>query len=69
MNSLFFMLLSLSIPFEVRLPYENPVCMESLNEEGLNAELEKGGYVVMRGRVPIAYFNDKCYGGSANAGQ
>ncbi len=35
----------------------------------MNADLEKGGYVVMRGRVPIAYFNEKCYGGSANAGK
>ena len=35
----------------------------------MNADLEKGGYVVMRGRVPIAYFNEKCYGGSANAGE
>lgn len=35
----------------------------------MNAELEKGGYVVMRGRVPIAYFNDRCYGGSANVGK
>lgn len=29
----------------------------------LNAELEKGGYIVIRGKVPIAYFNEKCYGG------
>ena len=25
----------------------------------LNAELEKGGYIVVRGKVPIAYFNEK----------
>ena len=31
----------------------------------LNAELEKGGYIVIRGKVPIAYFNEKCYGGSS----
>lgn len=30
----------------------------------LNAELEKGGYIVIRGKVPIAYFNERCYGGS-----
>ena len=36
---------------------------------GMNEDLKKGGYVVMRGRVPIAYFDEKCYGGSANAGQ
>lgn len=30
----------------------------------LNAELEKGGYIVVRGKVPIAYFNEKCYGGN-----
>lgn len=36
---------------------------------GMNEDLKKGGYVVMRGRVPIAYFNEKCYGGSANAGE
>ena len=33
----------------------------------LNAELEKGGYIVIRGKVPIAYFNEKCYGGTRNA--
>ena len=31
----------------------------------LNAELEKGGYIVIRGKIPIAYFNEKCYGGSS----
>ena len=30
------------LPFEVRLPYEKPVCMGALSEEELNAELEKG---------------------------
>lgn len=29
----------------------------------LNTELKKGGYIVIRGKVPIAYFNEKCYGG------
>lgn len=28
----------------------------------LNAELEAQGYIVINGRVPIAYFNQKCYG-------
>ena len=35
----------------------------------LNAELEKGGYIVIRGKVPIAYFNEKCYGGIGVSGQ
>ena len=35
----------------------------------MNSELKEKGYLVQRGRVPIAYFNDKCYGGSANAGE
>ena len=30
---------------------------------GMNADLKKDGYVVRRGKVPIAYFNEKCYGG------
>lgn len=34
----------------------------------LNAELEKGGYIVVRGKVPIAYFNEKCYGGAGISG-
>lgn len=42
------------LPFEVRLPYENPVCMESLNEEGLNAELEKGYADILAGRTKPA---------------
>lgn len=32
----------------------------------LNAELEKDSYIVVRGKVPIAYFNEKCYGGAGN---
>ena len=35
----------------------------------MNSELKEKGYLVQRGRVPIAYFNDSCYGGSANAGK
>ena len=42
------------LPFEVRLPYENPVCMESLNAEGLNAELEKGYADILAGRTKPA---------------
>lgn len=34
----------------------------------LNAELEKGGYIVVRGKVPISYFNEKCYGGTGISG-
>ena len=34
----------------------------------LNAELEKGGYIGVRGKVPIAYFNEKCYGGAGISG-
>ena len=30
------------LPFEVKLPYEKPVCIGPLSEEELNAELEKG---------------------------
>lgn len=30
------------LPFEVRLPYEKPVCTGTLTEEEMNAELEKG---------------------------
>ena len=35
----------------------------------MNSELKEKGYLVQRGRVPIAYVNDRCYGGSANAGK
>lgn len=30
----------------------------------LNDELKAGGYIVVAGKVPIAYFNEKCYGGA-----
>ena len=33
----------------------------------LNAELEAQGYIVINGRVPIAYFDQKCYGGVSNS--
>lgn len=41
------------LPFEVRLPYEKPVCMGALSEEELNAELEKGyaGYFVRKNKA------------------
>lgn len=34
--------------------------------KGLNAELKAQGYIVINGRVPIAYFDQKCYGGVSN---
>ena len=39
------------MPFEVRLPYEKPVCMGELTEEELNAELEKGYTDLLAGRT------------------
>lgn len=27
----------------------------------LNAELKENGYIVVSGKVPMAYFNQKCY--------
>lgn len=30
----------------------------------LNAELEKNGYMTVRGRVPAQYFNERFYGES-----
>lgn len=35
----------------------------------MNKELKEQGYIVQRGRVPIAYFSDRFYGGVTNAGQ
>lgn len=32
--------------------------------KALNDELKEGGYIVVAGKVPIAYFNEKCYGGA-----
>lgn len=32
--------------------------------KGLNAELKTQGYIVINGRVPIAYFDQKFYGGT-----
>ena len=42
------------LPFEVRLPYEKPVCMGALSEEELNAELEKGYADILAGRTKPA---------------
>ena len=42
------------LPFEVRLPYEKPVCMGALSEEELNAELEKGYADMQAGRTKNA---------------
>lgn len=38
----------------MRLPYEKPVCMELLNEEKLNTELEKGYADILAGRTKPA---------------
>lgn len=39
------------LPFEVKLPYEKPVCIGPLSEEELNAELEKGYADIQAGRT------------------
>lgn len=39
------------LPFEVRLPYESPVCMDALTEEELNTELEAGYADLLEGRT------------------
>lgn len=39
------------IPFDVKLPSESPVSMTSMNEEQLNAELEKGYPDMLEGRT------------------
>ena len=39
------------LPFEVKLPYEKPVCLGTLSEEELNAELEKGYADLQAGRT------------------
>ena len=39
------------LPFEVRLPYEKPVCVGALSKEELNAELEKGYADLQAGRT------------------
>ena len=47
-------ILKKGLPFEVRLPYEKPVCMGALSEEELNAELEKGYADILAGRTKPA---------------
>ena len=42
------------LPFEVRLPYEKPVCAGALSKEELNAELEKGYADIKAGRTKEA---------------
>ena len=42
------------LPFEVKLPYEKPVCIGPLSEEELNAELEKGYADIEKGNVEDA---------------
>ncbi|WP_148411247.1 type II toxin-antitoxin system RelB/DinJ family antitoxin [Murimonas intestini] len=44
-------ILKKGLPFEVRFPYEKPVCMGELTEEELNAELEKGYTDLLAGRT------------------
>ena len=39
------------LPFEVKLPYERPVCIDSLTEEEFHAELEKGYADLQAGRT------------------
>lgn len=39
------------LPFEVKLPYEKPVCVGTLTEEELNAEIEKGYTDIQEGRT------------------
>lgn len=39
------------LPFEVRLPYEKPFCMNALTKEELNAKLEKGYADISAGRT------------------
>ena len=34
------------LPFEVRLPYEKPVCMGALSKEELNAKIEKEDEII-----------------------
>lgn len=39
------------LPFEVKLPYEKPVCMGALTKEELDAEIAKGYHDILAGRV------------------
>ena len=42
------------LPFEVRLPYEKPVCMGTLSKEELNTKIEKGYTDILEGRTKPA---------------
>lgn len=42
------------LPFEVRLPYEKPVCMGALSKEELNAKIEKGYTDILEGKTKPA---------------
>lgn len=42
------------LPFEVRLPYEKPVCMGALSKEELNAKIEKGYTNILEGKTKPA---------------
>jgi len=33
--------------------------------QALNEELKADGYITVAGKIPIAFFNVKCYGGAA----
>lgn len=39
------------LPFDVKLPYEKPVCMGALTKEELDAEIEKGYADILAGRT------------------
>ena len=49
-------ILQKGLPFEVKLPSAQPVDMNSLTEEQLNAELEKGYSDVSAGRTKSSQF-------------
>lgn len=42
------------LPFEVRLPYEMPICMGALTEKELNEELKKGYSDLIEGKTKPA---------------
>ena len=45
------------LPFEVRLPYEKPVCMGALSKEELNAKIEKRFGLNHVGKIEKGYTN------------
>jgi len=46
--------LTRSIPFEIKLPIQKPLCIGDLTTEELNAELQKGFDSIQAGRVYTA---------------